>query len=112
MPDDKTELLKGTLDMLILKALLGGPIHGYGVARWIQSATHDALRVEEGSLYPALYRMNRRGWIESEWGISETNRRAKFYALTPKGTLQFEKQVAGWGRFVLAVDRILATQSA
>ncbi len=78
MPDSKAELLQGTLDMLILKALTQGPVHGYGIARWIQTVTDDALQIEEGSLYPALYRMNRRGWIESEWGTSENNRRAKF----------------------------------
>jgi PadR family transcriptional regulator PadR len=112
MPEGKAELLQGTLDMLILKALTQGPTHGYGVARWIQSVTDDLLEIEEGSLYPALYRMNRRGWISSEWGTSEHNRRAKFYSLTAKGRGQLEEQVAGWERFVLAVQRILQVQPA
>jgi DNA-binding PadR family transcriptional regulator len=73
MPEGKAALLQGTLDMLILKALAHGPTHGYGVARWIESVTDDLLQIEEGSLYPALYRMNRRGWISSEWGTSEHN---------------------------------------
>jgi len=112
MPEGKAELLQGTLDMLILKALTQGPTHGYGVARWIQSVTDDLLEIEEGSLYPALYRMNRRGWISSEWGTSEHNRRAKFYSLTAKGRGQLEEQVAGWERFVHAVQRILQVQPA
>jgi len=112
MPEGKAALLQGTLDMLILKALTHGPTHGYGVARWIQSVTDDLLEIEEGSLYPALYRMNRRGWISSEWGTSEHNRRAKFYSLTAKGREQLEEQVAGWERFVLAVQRILQVQPA
>src|SRR5437868_899849 len=78
-------LLQGTLDLLILKALSWGPAHGYAVARWIEAATGDALRIEEGSLYPALHRLEERGHVESEWGLSENNRRAKFYHLTPEG---------------------------
>lgn len=107
MPDSKAELLQGTLDMLILKALTQGSVHGYGIARWIQNVTDDALQIEEGSLYPALYRMNRRGWIQSEWGTSENNRRAKFYTLTPKGRAQLKEQVASWQRFVSVVSLIL-----
>jgi len=110
MPDSKAELLQGTLDMLILKALTQGPVHGYGIARWIQNTTDDQLQIEEGSLYPALYRMDRRGWIESEWGTSENNRRAKFYKLTPKGRAQLKEQVAGWQRFVSVVALILEPQ--
>ena len=110
MPDSKAELLQGTLDMLILKALTQGPVHGYGIARWIQNTTDDQLQIEEGSLYPALYRMDRRGWIESEWGTSENNRRAKFYRLTPKGRAQLKEQVAGWQRFVSVVALILEPQ--
>ncbi len=112
MNDTKAEILQGTLDMLILKALTLGPLHGYGVARWIQEVTGDRLEVEEGSLYPALYRMNRRDWISSEWGVSEHNRRAKFYALTAKGRQQLETQVASWQRFVMAVGLILEFQPA
>src|SRR6185437_13155494 len=78
MADDSVELLQGTLDLLILKTLSWGPTHGYGIARWIQEVTRDALRIEEGSLYPALHRLEKRGWIDASWGLSENNRRAKY----------------------------------
>lgn len=100
-------LLHGTLDALILKALAGGPRHGYGVARWLEERTDEVLSVEEGSLYPALYRLEKRGWIEAEWGISELGRRAKFYALTPAGKTQLAAEVREWERFSNAVSRIL-----
>ena len=88
--DDRTsqDLLHGTLDVLILKTLSWGPRHGYAVARWLEDATDDALAIGEGSLYPALYRMERRGWIEATWGVSELGRRAKFYGLTAEGRRQ------------------------
>src|SRR6266404_2716900 len=92
----KTDLLQGTLDMMILKALSRGPLHGYAVARWFQQTTGDALRVEEGSLYPALYRMEERGWISSEWGVTERNRKAKFYKLTRIGKKQLETESSTW----------------
>jgi transcriptional regulator len=103
MPDNDLELLRGTLDMLVLKALNWGPAHGYGVARWIERATNDVLRVEEGSLYPALHRLEVRGWIAAEWGTSENNRRAKFYALTPKGRAQLRQETAAFTRYAEAV---------
>jgi transcriptional regulator len=103
MPDSNIEVLRGTLDMLILKALTGGPIHGYAVARWIEQATNDVLRIEEGSLYPALHRLETRGWIGAEWGASENNRRAKFYRLTAKGRAQLRVEKATWTRFANAV---------
>src|SRR5215469_442167 len=90
MPDQPLPLLQGTLDALILKTLSRGPRHGYAIARWLEEATDDALQIEEGSLYPALYRMERRGWIEAEWGISELQRKAKFYRLTPAGRQQLD----------------------
>src|SRR5919107_4150763 len=96
-------LLQGTLELLVLKTLSWGPMHGYGIASWIESATDDVLRVEEGSLYPALYRMARKGWIKAEWGTSENNRRAKFYRLTTEGERQFHEQITGWRRFADAV---------
>src|SRR4051812_26873212 len=80
-----TGLLQGTLELLVLKTLSWGPMHGYGIAKWIESVTGDVLRVEEGSLYPALYRMTRKGWIKATWGVTENNRRAKYYELTPEG---------------------------
>jgi transcriptional regulator len=87
--NDDRGLLQGTLELLILKALSGGAAHGYGIASWIEDATEDALRVEEGSLYPALHRMERKGWVEAEWGVSENNRKAKFYSLTAAGRAHF-----------------------
>ncbi|MBL9161409.1 MAG: PadR family transcriptional regulator [Planctomycetaceae bacterium] len=104
---DKAELLQGTLDMLILKSLQHGPRHGYSIAQWIGATTHDALRVEEGSLYPALHRMERRGWIAATWGQSESNRRAKFYQLTRTGRSQLGAQVDMWGRLVSAISLVL-----
>jgi PadR family transcriptional regulator PadR len=102
------ELLQGTLDVLILKTLSWGPRHGYAVVRWIQEVTGDVLVVEEGSLYPALHRLERKGWIASEWGVSENNRRARFYSLTPAGRQQLRAQTASWQRFAQAVTQVLA----
>lgn len=107
MPDSKADLLKGTLDLLILKALTFGPRHGYGLARWLEESSHDLLHIEEGSLYPALSRMEKRGWIRSEWGSSETNRRAKYYELTARGRDQLGAQAHGWERLVEAMSLIL-----
>ena len=105
-------LLQGTLELLVLKTLSWGPMHGYGIASWIESATGDVLSVEEGSLYPALYRMARKGWIEAEWGTSENNRRAKFYRLTAEGRRQFREQTSGWQRFADAVTQAVSTTVA
>ena len=104
---DTTELLHGTLDTLILKTLSWGPRHGYAIARWIQDATEDALQIGEGSLYPALYRMERKGWIEAEWGLSETNRKVKFYSLTVAGRARLELELAQWRGFTAAVGKVL-----
>ena len=103
MPELRTDVLRGTLDLLILKALSWGPAHGYAVARWIERATDDVLRIEEGSLYPALYRLEERGWVATEWGVSENNRRAKYYRLTAKGRAQLGVETATWTRFAHAV---------
>jgi transcriptional regulator len=105
-------LLQGTLELLVLKTLSWGPMHGYGIASWIESATGDVLRVEEGSLYPALYRMTRKGWIKGEWGVSENNRRAKFYQLTREGERQFREQTTGWQRFAAAVTEAVGSTRA
>lgn len=102
------DLLQGTLDLLILKTLSWGPGHGYAVARWIQQLTGEVLTVGEGSLYPALHRLEERGWIESEWQLSEHNRRAKFYRLTARGRQQLRAEAATWGRFVEAVAKVLS----
>jgi PadR family transcriptional regulator PadR len=103
------DLLQGTLDLLILKTLSWGPAHGYAVARWIQQLTGEVLTVGEGSLYPALHRLEERGWIESEWQLSEHNRRAKFYHLTTRGRQQLRSETATWGQFVDAVAKVLST---
>jgi transcriptional regulator len=100
-------LLHGALDALILKTLTRGPSHGYAVARSIEEATGDALQVEEGSLYPALYRLERRGWVEAEWGTSELGRRAKLYRLTPAGRAQLAAELETWTRFSTGVSRVL-----
>jgi transcriptional regulator len=105
-------LLQGTLELLILKTLSWGPMHGYGIAAWIESATGDVLRVEEGSLYPALYRMSRKRWVTADWGTSENNRRAKYYRLTNEGRRQFREQTSGWQRFATAVTRAVASTRA
>src|SRR6478735_3266997 len=100
--------LQGTVELLVLKRLSWGPMHGYGIASWIETATDDVLRVEEGSLYPALYRMVQKRWIKGEWGVSDNNRRAKFYQLTPAGEREFEQQASGWRRLSRAVSRAVA----
>jgi PadR family transcriptional regulator, regulatory protein PadR len=107
MRTESLELLRGTLDLLILRALRVERTHGYGVLRWIERATGDELRIEEGSLYPALYRLEKRGWVASEWGLSENNRRARYYQLTRKGRTQLETEVDEFLRFARAMFRAL-----
>jgi len=109
MPTPNTKLLQGTLDMLILKALSLGPLHGYGIGQRIMQMSEDALRVEEGSLYPALYRIERQGWISAEWGVSENNLRAKFYKLTRAGRKQLQIEEENWGRLAGAVFKVMKT---
>ena len=105
-------LLQGTLELLVLKTLSWGPMHGYGIASWIETATDDVLSVEEGSLYPALYRMTRKRWIKGEWGTSDNNRRAKFYHLTTEGRRQLREQAFGWERFAGAVTQAMTSARA
>ena len=107
MTKSKTDLLKGTLDMLVLKTLSTGSMHGYGIARIIEQQTDDVLSIEEGSLYPALFRLDRRGLIKSKWGITETKRRAKFYQLTKKGRKQLDDDESNWLSFAVAVASVL-----
>jgi PadR family transcriptional regulator len=102
-PASAPDILRGTLDLLILKALSRGVSHGYGVARWIELATGDALAVGEGSLYPALHRLEERGWIAASWGASENNRQAKFYSLTRAGRARLRVEVDNWRRYAAAV---------
>jgi transcriptional regulator len=103
----RIDLLQGTLDVLILKTLSWGPLHGYAIARFIKRATSERLQIEEGALYPALHRMERSGWIESDWGVSENNRRAKYYQLTSKGRRALRTESTTWHRYVEAVAMLL-----
>jgi transcriptional regulator len=111
MPPSPVELLQGTLDVLVLKTLSWGPRHGYAIARWIEQVTDDVLRVEEGSLYPALHRLEKRGWIEAEWGTSENNRRAKYYRLTTRGRAQLRAELSTWETFATAMGKALASDA-
>ena len=109
MPEPRTELLKGTLDMLILKIVALGPIHGYAIAQRIQQISREFFQLQQGSLYPALHRLEDRGWLEAEWRPTDTGREAKFYALTKVGRKQLEAELANWERLTAAVALILAT---
>ena len=104
-----TDLIQGTLDMLILKTLALGPMHGWGISQRIQQVSEDVLVINQGSLYPALYRLEQQGLIKSEWGSSDNNRQAKFYALTRTGKKQLTDETENWERLSAAVDRILQT---
>jgi transcriptional regulator len=102
-----SDLYVGTLDVLILKALSWGPMHGYGIGRWIRQTTEDVLTVQEGALYPALHRLQRRGWLDEEWGVTETGREAKYYRLTPAGRRQLRSEVERWRAYARAVSAAL-----
>lgn len=107
------DLIQGTLEFLILETLASGEArHGFGVLRWIRDVTGGSLTIEEGALYPALHRMERRGWVRSEWGLSEKNRKARYYRLTAEGRRQLEREEAGWREYVAAVDRVIAHAAA
>jgi transcriptional regulator len=109
---DRITLLQGTLDLLILRTLLFGPQHGQGIARAIEQQSADALLVDHGSLYPALQRLEARGWIAAEWGVSDHNRKARFYQLTRTGRRQLVAQTASWRRLTAAIGRILGPETA
>lgn len=109
MAEQTLDVLKGTLDVLILKTLSWGPAHGYAVSRWIRQVTDEALSIEEGALYPALHRLEQRGWVSAEWGLSDNNRRARYYRLTPQGRAQLRREVTGWDRFAAAVSKVLSS---
>ena len=100
-------LLQGTLDVLVLKTLLSGPRHGYGVAQWIQETTDDALNIEDGALYTALHRMEKRKWLSSDWGLSDNNRKAKYYRLTSAGRKQLQAHTRDWTQYAEAVFKVL-----
>ena len=109
MPKTNSDQLHGTLDMLVLKTLRTGRLHGYAIAIRLEHLSNDVLKVEEGSLYPALYRMEARGWLSSEWGMTETARRARFYKLTRQGRVQLEAETESWTRLTAAVQSVLAS---
>jgi transcriptional regulator len=111
MADAEIDLLRSSLDLLILKALSWGPRHGYAVAEWIEQATGDALSVAEGTLYPALHRLERKGWAASEWGVSENHRRAKFYHATAAGRARLRTEGAAWHRYAEAIGAALRAAS-
>jgi PadR family transcriptional regulator PadR len=108
-PDAMTPLLKGTVDLLILRSLRQGPQHGYEVSRWVRERTEGVLAVEDAALYQALHRLEDRGWIESEWGLSENNRRAKYYQLTDDGRRELRSEVSQWKRYAEAVFKVIQT---
>ena len=110
MARTSVDLLQGTLDLIVLKSLSWGPMHGFGLARWIQLTTDDVLQVEEGSLYPALYRMENRGWIKAQWALTENGRRAKYYKLTATGKRQLEAESRSWDAVSGAIAKIMATR--
>jgi len=107
--DSRSDLLQGTLDLLVLRTLSSGPMHGWGISQRIQAVSDSVLVVNQGSLYPALYRLEEEGWIASEWGASENNRRAKFYRLTRSGERQLAREQQNWQRLAAAVFRVLET---
>src|ERR687887_401936 len=106
---DQTDVLQGTLDLLIMRTIALEPMHGWAIAQRIQQISDDLLRVQQGSLYPALHRLEHQGWINAEWGASENNRRARFYSLTKAGRKQLEKEQAGWERLAAAIATVLRT---
>lgn len=112
MPSSSLSLLQGTLDVLVLKSLVFGPRHGYAVAAWIRETTDGALEVEEGALYTALHRLEKRRWLASEWGLSENNRRAKYYSLTTEGRKQLAAEARTWTRYAEAVFKVLRAEEA
>ena len=105
--DKRLELLQGTLDMLILRTLQWGPQHGHGIGQAIRTQSDDLLRVETGSLYPALHRLEKKGWLKAEWGVSEANQRAKYYRLTPAGKAQLLREQDRWSLLVEAIGRVM-----
>jgi PadR family transcriptional regulator, regulatory protein PadR len=112
VPFPELELLRGTLDLLILKTLSWAPMHGLAVLRWIESATRERLQIEEGALYPALHRMEQKGWLDAEWGYTDQGRKAKFYRLTAAGRKQLAAEVSKWTRYAETVGFLLAAEPA
>ena len=107
MADDTLDLLQGTVDVLILRTLAGDPMHGYGISQWIRARTEGVLSLQDAALYQALRRLERKGWVEAEWGVSENNRRARYYRLTAEGRTQLWREASAWRRYAEAVFRVL-----
>jgi transcriptional regulator len=112
MPDQDLDLLRGTLDLLILKTLSWGPMHGLAVLRWVEHTTGQRLQITEGALYPALHRMEQKGWLGADWGYTERNREAKFYKLTAAGRRQLTAELSKWSRYTEAVNLVITAQAA
>jgi transcriptional regulator len=112
MPPSELDLVRGTLDLLILKTLSWGPMHGLAVLRWIEETTRAQLQIEEGALYPALHRMEEKGWLEAEWGYTERNRKAKFYRLTARGRKQLADELTRWSRYTTVVGLVISARGA
>jgi PadR family transcriptional regulator PadR len=108
MADTDLDLVRGTLDLLVLKTLTRGPLHGLAVTRWIEQITQQELQIEEGALYPALHRMEKKGWLDAEWGYTDRNRKAKFYRLTTAGRRQLASQLSRWSRYTRVVGLVIA----
>src|SRR5712671_7394251 len=111
-PPPELDLVRGTFDLIILKTLSWGPMHGFGVLRWIEDVTKHRLQFEEGALYPALHRLEQRGWLDAEWGYTDQARKAKFYRLTPAGRKQLTAELSRWQRYTKAVGFLLAAEPA
>jgi transcriptional regulator len=112
MASTDLDLIRGTLDLLILKTLAWQPMHGLAVLRWIEQATRDELQIEEGALYPALHRMEKKGWLDAEWGYTERNRKAKFYRLTPRGRKHLAAELTRWSRYTNVVELVINARGA
>jgi PadR family transcriptional regulator PadR len=107
MPTPELDLVRGTLDLLVLKTLSWGPMHGLAITRWIEQTTRDQLQIEEGALYPALHRMEEKGWLDADWGYTERNRKAKFYRLTPRGRKHLAGELVRWQRYTAVVGLVI-----
>lgn len=107
MAEDALDLLQGTLEVLVLRSLAGEPMHGYGIVQWLRACTDGALQVQDAALYQALRRMEKKGWVDAEWGVTENNRRARYYALTPLGRSQLRRETAAWHRYADAMFKVL-----
>jgi PadR family transcriptional regulator PadR len=112
MPPTDLDLVRGTLDLLILKTLSWGPMHGLAVLRWIEQTTREQLQIEEGALYPSLHRMEEKGWLDAEWGYTDRNRKAKFYRLTPAGRKQLASELSRWSRYTQVVALVIGARGA